>query len=276
MSFWKNRPLIIAIILIIVFLTLLITTANTDTKSGPVSVVGRLIAPVQRFFYGVTESLSDLFQKNSEKANLQSENADLKAQIEELKNELLDYDNLYQENIRLKDLLDFVGELEGDPPYVAASVIGKSPGEWFSEFTISAGSDDGIQNGMIVYSADGLVGRIVYTAGSYSRVLSIIDDESGVAVLIERTRDNGVLKSAGEENQEILQIDYLPSGADVVPGDKILTSGIGGIYPKGIEVGTVSEVGTNTAGKTVNVKSAVDFAHLEEVVVVLQVFEEVE
>ncbi len=276
MRFWKNRPLIIATILCIIFLTLLITTANSDEESGPVSVAGRLIAPVQRFFYGLTESIDTLFEKKSESADLQKENTELKEQIAELENELKDYYNLYTENIRLKNLLGFVDTWEGGYTYLSAQVIGKSPGQWFTEFTIGAGSDDGIQNGMIVYSADGLVGRVVYTAGSYSRVLSIIDEDSGVPVLIERTRDNGVVKSA-EEGQDLLEIYYLSADADIVPGDKVITSGIGGIYPKGIVVGIVSEVSTNTATeKTVLMKSAVDFEHLEEVVVILALFDEVE
>ena len=261
MNFWKNRPLVITVILTIVLVTLLITTANTDSRSGPVSILGGILKPVQSFFYNITEEIGMFFEGKASSAELQEQNAQLLEQV-----------TAYEEQLR--ELLNYVGEKEYE--IVTARIIGTMPGNWYDEFTIGAGSNSGIESGMAVYNADGLVGKVVYAAGGYARVLSIMDDSSGVAVLVERTRDHAVLRAV-EGSQGLLQMYYLREDADIVPGDKIITSGIGGIYPKGVEVGVVSEVSTNTASeKVIYVQSTVDFDHLEEVSVVLHVYEGVE
>jgi rod shape-determining protein MreC len=274
MNFWKNRPLIITVILTIVLITLVITTANTDAQSGPVSILGGILKPVQSFFYNMTEEIGMFFEGKASSAELQEQNTQLQEQVAAYEEQLRDYQELTAENKRLRELLNYMGEQEFE--IVTARIIGTMPGNWYDEFTIGAGSSAGIESGMAVYSADGLVGKVVYAAGGYARVLSIMDDSSGVAVLVERTRDHAVLRAA-DGTQGLLQMYYLREDADIVPGDKIITSGIGGVYPKGVVVGVVSEVSTNTASeKVVYVQSTVDFEHLEEVSVVLHVYEGVE
>lgn len=123
------------------------------------------------------------------------------------------------------------------------------------------------------------MGRVISSADSYAKVMTLIDLESGVPALVERTRQNGVVKLKGgtEDSGDALEMYYLPIDADVVPGDKILTSGIGGVYPKGLVIGTVTEVSAESGTeKRVTVKSAVDFERMEEVMVIKHVFEEVE
>ena len=274
MNFWKNRPLVITVILVIVLLSLVISTANTEDSVGPVSILGRLLKPVQSFFYELTEDIGMFFDGRESTAQLKEQNELLKEQVALYEEQLSNYYELSAENERLRELLNYMQDSEYE--VVTAEVIGTMPGEWFDEFTISEGSNAGIRTNMIVYSADGLVGKVVYTAGGHARVLSIMDDTSGIAVMVERTRDNAVLH-ATEDTPDTLQMQYLREDADIVPGDKIITSGLGGIYPKGIVVGVVSEVSTNTASeRVVYVKSTVDFEHLEEVAVVLHVFEEVQ
>ncbi len=276
MGFWKNRPLIIAIICCIILFVLLLSTSG-NAQSGVVgSAMGKMLAPVQRFLYSSTENIGDFFSGLSKTSTLKDENAALKEQVAEMESELKDYENLRQENERLKDLLGVVDSY-GDYETLTARVIGKSPGAWFDEFTINAGEKQGVQKNMIVYTKDGLLGKVVYTSGSYSRVISLIHDKSGVAAMVERTRDNGVIKVAESgAKQDDLQMFYLSMNSDVKPGDKIITSGIGGVFPKGIPIAQVTEVSTNSASdKVVIARSSVDFEHVEEVVVILQVFEEV-
>lgn len=276
MGFWKNRPLVIAIICCIILFVLLLSTSG-NTQSGAVgSAMGKMLAPVQRFLYSSTENIGDFFSGLSKTSTLKDENAALKEQVAEMESELKDYENLRQENERLKDLLGVVDSY-GDYETLTARVIGKSPGAWFDEFTINAGEKQGVQKNMIVYTKDGLLGKVVYTSGSYSRVISLIHDKSGVAAMVERTRDNGVIKVAESGTMEDdLQMFYLSMNSDVKPGDKIITSGIGGVFPKGIPIAQVTEVSTNSASdKVVIARSSVDFEHVEEVVVILQVFEEV-
>ena len=235
-----------------------------------------MLAPVQRFLYSSTESIGDFFAGISNNSSLKEENAALKEQVAEMESELRDYENLRQENERLKDLLGVVDSY-GDYEKLTARVIGKSPGAWFDEFTINAGEKQGVQKDMIVYTSDGLLGKVVYTSATYSRVISLIHDKSGVSAMVERTRDNGVIKVAenGEDPSD-LQLFYLSMNSDVKPGDRIITSGIGGVYPKGIPIAQVTEVSTDSSSeKVVIARSNVDFEHVEEVVVILQLFEEV-
>ena len=268
MRLFKNKPLLIALILLIVFFAVLIMTANTDEAKGPVSVVGKIIAPIQRFFYGATDSATDIVN-NPSKADLILENQDLKDEVARLEGELKDYNTIYQENKRYKELLGFTQTLE-NVTYITTSITEKSTGDWFDEFTIAAGKDQGIQNGMVVYTTGGLVGRVVYTGANSAKVMAIIHDDSGVPALMERTRENGVVKPAKNAKGDILQVFYLPAEADVQPGDKVITSGIGGVFPKGIVIGTVTEVSEGTTSeKVVYMKSAVDFKHMEEVVVII-------
>ena len=275
MGFWKNRPLIIAVICSILLFVLLSTSGSTQS-SGAGSAMSRLLVPVQRFLYSSTESIGDFFAGLSEDRSIKDENAALKEQVAEMESQLRNYENLRQENERLKELLGVVDSY-GEYETLTARVIGKSPGAWFDEFTINAGEQHGVQENMIVYTADGLLGKVVYTSATYSRVISLIHDQSGVSAMVERTRDNGVVKAAQEgENPDDLQLFYISSNSDVKPGDRIITSGIGGVYPKGIPIAQVTEVSTDSSSeKVVIARSNVDFEHVEEVVVVLQVFEEV-
>lgn len=276
MGFWKNRPLIIAVIFCIILFVLLLSTSGNTQSGGASSAMGRMLAPVQRFLYSSTESIGDFFAGISNNSSLKEENAALKEQVAEMESELRDYENLRQENERLKDLLGVVDSY-GDYEKLTARVIGKSPGAWFDEFTINAGEKQGVQKDMIVYTSDGLLGKVVYTSATYSRVISLIHDKSGVSAMVERTRDNGVIKVAenGEDPSD-LQLFYLSMNSDVKPGDRIITSGIGGVYPKGIPIAQVTEVSTDSSSeKVVIARSNVDFEHVEEVVVILQLFEEV-
>ena len=276
MGFWKNRPLIIAVICSILLFVLLLSTSGSTQSSGAGSAMSRLLVPVQRFLYSSTESIGDFFAGLSEDRSIKDENAALKEQVAEMESQLRNYENLRQENERLKELLGVVDSY-GEYETLTARVIGKSPGAWFDEFTIHAGEQHGVQENMIVYTADGLLGKVVYTSATYSRVISLIHDQSGVSAMVERTRDNGVVKAAQEgENPDDLQLFYISSNSDVKPGDRIITSGIGGVYPKGIPIAQVTEVSTDSSSeKVVIARSNVDFEHVEEVVVVLQVFEEV-
>ena len=144
-------------------------------------------------------------------------------------------------------------------------------------FSVNRGTNDGVSVGMAVVTGDGLVGR-VYEAGlNYAKVLTIIDSRSAVSCLIERTRDNGVMRgqiTATSESAECY-VSYVQNIANIVPGDTLITSGTDSLYPKGILVGTVTAVSraTDTAGSYVIAMPSVDFQHIEEVLILRTVVE---
>jgi rod shape-determining protein MreC len=269
---WRNRPLMVTIITVIVLLVLLIMTAGTKDMSGTESIVGSILSPVQSALYSATDAISDFFSRIFSGADVQTENQELKAQVAELEGQLQDYNEVKKENERLSGLLNFVNT-DPDLGIVSASVISKDAGHWFNVFTINAGMSKGIEINMPVVNGDGLVGMVVAVGADWSRVMTIVDSESHVSALVERTRDPGVVTgtiSTGDEENATLTLGYLPLNADLVPGDTVITSGLTDVFPKGIKIGEVVEVSSSSNGmkNEAVVKPWVDFNHLEEVSVV--------
>jgi len=272
-SFWKNRPLLITIVTLVVLFILMIITAGQDDATGATSLIGGVLEPVQGFFYDTTDGIATFFTGLFTPNDLAKENAGLKEQVADLKGQLKEFEELKQENTRLQDLLNYKTQ-NTQFNYVTARVTGRNQGQWFVVFTINKGVSDGIRKDMPVVNQDGLVGRVTKTGANWSSIMAIIDASSGVPGHVERTRDNGVLKGADVSTGTAqLNMQLLPLDADLMPGDKILTSGLGGVFPKGLVIGEITEVsraGTDNMQKFAIVKPAVDFLHLEEVMVITE------
>ena len=180
-----------------------------------------------------------------------------------LRSQLVELEELRSENARLKGLLEFRSGLETET--VVARVIGVDPTNWFQTVTIDKGSEQRLREGMAVINQHGVVGRIVKCSPRSSRVLLLIDASSAVATLVERTRTRSVCRGTGDG----LSLDYVALPEDVAEGDLIVTSGLGGVFPKGLPVGTVRSVvrGGFSMFQTIEVAPAVDFSRIEEVMV---------
>jgi rod shape-determining protein MreC len=136
----------------------------------------------------------------------------------------------------------------------------------FKSIIIDRGSSAGIDVDDAVVNANGLIGRVVLTTKDMAKVQLVTDSNSSAGVLIERTRRQGVLRGDGAGATQLYDIPA--TGADVRPGDNVLSAGIDGIYPKGIPVGTVTKVEKGQAlFMAITVKPAVDFGSVEEVIV---------
>ncbi|MEG0835245.1 MAG: rod shape-determining protein MreC [Christensenellaceae bacterium] len=272
MRFFKNKPVIITIIVIFILIILMIVTSGSNAVSKGTSVVGDVFVPVQKFFYQISDSVGSFFDGISGSGELAQQKAELSGKVTELQTEISDYDEIKAENERLSKLLDYK---QNNPTQElkVAKITGKNPGNWFDVFTIDLGVTDGIQENMAVITADGLVGRVEEVGLNHAKVMGIIDGRSGVSAIMERTRDIGVVKgSIGNDALDVaLSMNYLPMGTDIVLGDKIITSGLDGLYPKGIIIGEVSELVDANGGKNVKIKPMVDFRRLEEVMVVVQI-----
>ncbi len=272
MNIFDDKPLMITLILLVVLTVLLFANIGSSDES----IVGRWIAPAQQKLYEFTNRISRSFEAVTETDALIAENLRLKEANAALNVELMQMDELKRENERLSDLLKFTSSV-GYDNFVAARVIGKAPGNWFSEFTIDVGLEDGIESGMVVIAEDGLIGKVSVAYSTYSKVISIIEISTGVPAMLERSRDYCVVNGQASEVSDdgtLLGISFISDQAGVVPGDKVITSGIGGVYPKGLLIGTVTSVSNDL--KEVTIISNADFMHIEEVVVIKQLFEEVD
>jgi len=189
---------------------------------------------------------------------LTQENQKLRAQLQQVK-------EISLQNVRLRKLLAFVDDL--DLPALPAQVIGEDASNWARTIIIDKGTDAGLVNGLPVVAAQGVVGRIIKIAPNSSRVLLITDASSAVAALIQRTRTRGVARGRGDD----LSIEYALRNADINVGDLLVTSGMGGIFPKGLPLGRIKLVKTDQFGlfQQVQATPTVDFSHLEEVMVIV-------
>ena len=268
----KNKPLIIMLIAILLLGILAFVTSADRSVSWIESTLGSVIQPVQSFAAKASNGIISFVQKVFKTSDADKELEQLQVRMAQLEQAADENAKLKAENERLKKLLNYVETLE-NYEYVTAVVTGNSQGVWFETFTINAGRNKGIEKDMPVVCAEGLIGRVIEVGGNWSKATAIIDPSSEVSVMVERTRDIGVVRgsfSATSDNQ--LELYFLPSGFDLVPGDKIVTSGMSSIFPKTITVGTVSEVTRRSAeGSQSNaiIEPAVDFGHLEEVLVLV-------
>lgn len=276
---WRNRPLMITIIMVVILLVVLIMTSGDNNMSGTESIAGTVLAPIQQGLYGTTDAIADFFARVFTGSDLQTENLELKAKVAELTGQLQDLNETKSENERLKELLNYDTSLE-TIEYKTAKVIGTDPGFWYDTFTINLGIADGIEIDMPVVNGDGLVGRIVETGVTWSKVMLIVDSSSGVSCFVERTRDKGILNgiaTAGNENA-LLNLSKLRLDADLLPGDTVITSGLAGVFPKGIPIGEVTEVSRSEDGmrNQAIVTPHVDFAHIEEVMIITNILLDVQ
>lgn len=266
MPFFKNRPLIVTIVVLVILIVLM-----AALPGGSDSVLGRVFKPVQEAVQGATVAVGDWFNRISTRSDLEVENASLKEQVAALESQMLNYNELQKENERLKGLLNVKDSVQGWN-MVTARVIGKTQGKWYDSFTINVGTDDGIYVNAPVITENGFVGRISEATATYSKVMTISDSSSGVSAIIERTRENCVVRGNMAEDGT-MYIKYLSSESNVLPGDRVLTSGMDNLFPKGLVIGEITEVSKDdtTNEKVVSVQSSVNFDTLEEVIVLTEV-----
>jgi rod shape-determining protein MreC len=255
---------------IFIFLTLLLLSSNLGGKGSwnpAEQIIIEVTAPFQRLITGTINIVEGIWLKYFDLVNVRDENARLMGEIESLRMENSRYQETLATQERLQKLLKFKKTINW--PVVAAQVIGRDPTGWFKSVIIDKGKNSGLKINMPVVNAEGVVGRLVSVSPNYSKVLLIIDQNSAVDCVIQRSRDEGIVKGL---TTKLCVLEYMLKTSDVVMGDKVVTSGLGRVYPKGLPVGKVLEV-VDIPGelfKDIKVKPMVDFSKLEELLVILK------
>lgn len=271
-DFFRSKGFLIILIIVAVLSIFIAATYRDRAKVSFIEdTVNSVVKPVQSFSVKASNSIIHFFERVFSSTDLDKENEQLRvklAQYEIIESEL---ETLREENSRLKDLLNYT-DITDNYSYITSTVIGKSQGIWFSEFTVNAGRKDGVEENMAVVNSQGLVGRVNSVSANTCKVTAIIDSTSDISAMVERTRDYGFARGIlNTDEKETLELYYLPSGYDLVPGDTIVTSGIGGTFPKGIAIGMVTEVSRSSDDaeeRNAIIEPAVDFLRLEEVMIV--------
>lgn len=197
--------------------------------------------------------------------DLAAQNERLRQRIVELeaeKNRLLEVEATNQ---RLRELLDFRARLPAGS--LTASILASSASTWFQSIILDRGSSDGVRKGMAVVTPLGVVGQIVSVTPTSSKVLLLADPHSAVDVLVQRSRARGIVSGTVDNGATV---KYVKRSEDIREGDRLVTSGADGIFPKGLLVGSVTKVRKNKFGlfQDVTVALAVDPARIEEVFIV--------
>lgn len=271
-QFFRKRPLAFLIILVILLIALAIFTSSHSNKLTVIEgVVGEVVTPIQGVMYRTATIVSDYFQSIGERRQLVGDYETLKDRVAQLEQQQLEMDEKVRENERLTALLGFKKEHE-EFILTGVRITGKNPGNWFNVITINKGTNQGIKVNMAVVNDKGLIGRVIDVGGNWSKVRAIIDGQSSVSGIIERTRDNGTVKGNNSITFEngLCRMIHLPLDSDIVIGDKVITSGLGEIFPKGIYIGEVVEViyEKRDLFKTAMIQPGADFLRLEEVLVI--------
>jgi rod shape-determining protein MreC len=225
------------------------------------SVLSPFLQPVSR----VSGFVEDIWDGYIQLVDTHRENLLLREDIRTLNQRVLEGNEAILSIQRLERLLDMKTSVKA--PTIAATVIGEDATSWFRTLVINRGSSSGIREGMAVVAADGVVGQTVKVTATTARVLLLTDHASGIAATILRSRARGVVKGKGEM---LCTLEFTTREEDVKVGDTVITSGIGGVFLKGLPIGEVTMVKRGEYGifQTVSIRPAVNLAHLEEVLVV--------
>jgi len=219
-----------------------------------------LVSRTSGLFEGLARSLRS-------RSAVQSENERLRTEVRQLNAEVMRLREQAAEAGRLRAMLGL--KEQSSEALLAARMISRDPSEWFATGTIDRGRSSGIRPGQAAITQRGLVGQIFEASPTTSQVQGITDHESGIGAMVQRSRAVGICKG---QDSDLLHLTYLAKDADITPGDIIITSGQGGVLPKGIPVGRVVKVQMESGGfmKSAEVRPSVRFDQVEEVFVVLR------
>lgn len=249
-----------------IFLLIIVGRNRTSSSFLPYRVALSVVAPFQEITTRWIRFNRDIWHHYLYLVSAAEENNRLNRMIADNEAKLNKYEELTLANQRLRRLLDFKQTLAR--PIVAAEVIGKDPSPWFKTVVIDKGKADGVEKGYPVVIPQGIAGQIIEVSKRHAKVLLLIDRNSAVDALVQRSRSRGIIKGGGKEH---CTFEYLLRKHDVKADDIIISSGLDGVYPKGLSIGKVTIINRPPAGvfQHVTVIPFVDFEKLEEVVVIL-------
>ena len=262
----KNQILISSCFCLLLSLYMLTAAARGQLMRDPIGpVLLQLLRPVEIGAQMTIDWIKGLQSSYNTLAGFRAENERLRKRLQQLeieKNRLLEAEAT---NRRLQQLLAFRSHLSAS--IVTASIIGNSASGWFQSCLLDKGSADGVRKGMGVVTPLGVIGQVVSVSPRTAKVLLLTDASSGVDVLVQRTRARGIV-SGSLEHGTILK--YVKRSEDIQEGDRLITSGLDGVFPKGLLVGTVTKARKQHLGlfQLLEVTPAVLASQSEEVLVV--------
>lgn len=261
---------ILGVIITVIILIFLIFLSNVETNklSFLESAASSIINPIQRVITDLKNKIQGNQTYFSNMESIIAENEELKEKNSELETELREMELIKAENSTLQQYIN-LSEKYSMYETIPAYVINRDVSNYSSNLVLNVGSDDGVTENMTVIADKGLVGHVISVTDSTCKVQVIINAASTVSCTISTTQESIICKGT-LDNDQILRASYIPTGAELIQGDSVYTSGVGGIYPKGIIIGTITEIVTtsNITDRYAKVEPAVDFSKIDTVLLI--------
>lgn len=279
MSFFhknKERMMVTAVAIILIVLIGITSTERIGLNKFE-KITGNILTPIGKITNSIGKNISDFFDNLKNIVKLKDENESLKIQIAKLEEENRNYLDIIGKTDYLKNEANLLEKTSFN--LINAQIVGKEPSNWFDRFTIDKGLKDGIQKGNTVVQGiqieqnvviEGIVGRVIDVGDNWAKIVTVVDESNRISFKVLRTQDGGIMSGrSGSIDGEIS--GYLfDNKADVIKGDKLFTSGLGGAFVKDIYIGEVDEVISDEEDlmKKIQVKPAINFKKLYRVFVI--------
>jgi rod shape-determining protein MreC len=231
------------------------------------AAVLEVAAPVGRIVSAPIDAATGFYENYVDLLGIRVENRRLRRRIAEIESENLQFREALVASGHLARVASMRDEIE--IPMLPAEVVGLDVAPWFRSVLIDRGERHGVEPGYPVITHEGVVGVVTATSGHAAKTMLLLDRQSAVDAVVQRSRARGVVRGIGRDR---LEFEFVVRGADVVAGDEVVTSGLGGIYPKGLRLGRVTEL-REAGGQLTRiavVEPAVDLGQLEQVFVMLR------
>ena len=271
-NFLKNNGLWVLFAAAVIAVALALMSVFSNTSSPLVNLANTIASPFRSAYTAVAEWFNDKQKYYQDYTALEEENAELKRQIAQMEADIRQAQLDSAENARLESLLGLQEERPDlTEDIVLATVTEHAVTNWSATLTVSRGTNDGLEVGDCVMDEQGnLVGTVSDVGTNWATILTLVDTETSIGAQVFRTGDLGVAQgnfSLMGENR--LRLDYLPAGCELLGGDLVVTSGLGGFYPAGLVIGSVEEVQLDDSGAAsyAVLVPAVDFDALQQVVI---------
>jgi len=238
-----------------------------EERSWVAHALLELAVPVQRVVTWPADRLGEAWSHYAALLDVRAENERLRQRVTQLEEESLQFQEALVASGHLQQIVEMRKDFE--VPLLPAQVVGQDLSPWYRSLLLDRGRRDQVRSGMPVVSGRGLVGLIAATTPHAARAMLLLDRRSAVDAIVQRSRARGIVRGTGNGGLEFI---FIVRGDDVQPGDVVLTSGVGGVYPHGLRVGRVTRVqkDPNELLHKARLQPAVDFGRLEQVFVMQQ------
>lgn len=261
---------VLVVIFIALFVSIMLSLKNPTVSPFIEQAIGVIFTPIQKATANLSHTVSDFFSNIVNIQDIVEQNKTIKQENIELKKQVIDYDDIKTENARYKNFLE-LKELNQDFDIEPAGVVGRAPNERFGSFSIDKGSLHGISAYDPVITKEGLVGYISEVALTHAKVITLIDIDIDISAYISKTKEPGMISGDIELVKDgNTKLSYISKGNNASPGDFVVTSGSGGMYPKGILIGEIVAVESHVGGVSTYaiVKPVADIANVSDVAVI--------